>query len=146
MPSDDSQRPSRDVPAMPRPGGTRALVARFLPRGFVHWYRRRRAIRNYLGQLAVEVYDRQIRIDLEVLEGRIAARREGYYDRLVRDVLERTDLVLQELDRRIEALRARNGNELRDLREQVTALRERLDGAPRADAAEPSPAPSSTPA
>ena len=145
MPLDDAPRPSVDVPSMPRPRGTRAAVARYLPRGFVHWYRRRRAIRNYLSQLAVEVYDRQIRIDLEVLEGRIAARREGYYDRVVRDVLDRTDLVLQELDRRIEALRARHGNELRDLRREVDALRERLEAAGVRRSTE-EPAPSSTPA
>lgn len=124
------------------------MVAKYLPRGFVHWYRRRRALRHYLSQLAVELYDRQIRVDLEVLEGRLAARREGYYDRVVHDVLERTDLVLQELDRRIEALRARHANELRELRADVAALRERLDavtadgaGEPGSERARPVPSP-----
>jgi hypothetical protein len=106
-----------------RPRGMRGAVASILPKRFVHWYRRQRALRRYLSQLGVELYDRQIRVDLEVLEGRLAARREGYYDRLVHDVLERVDLVLQELDRRIEGVSARHGTELRTLRAEVARLR-----------------------
>jgi predicted kinase len=97
-----------------------------LPRRFIKWYRRRRALRRYLAALAFELYDRQIKVDMEVLEGRLAARRDGYYDRLVRDVLERTELVMQELDRRIEGLSSRHGNELRDLRDELAEIRAKL--------------------
>jgi prefoldin subunit 5 len=41
----------------------------------------------------------------------------------VKDVLERTELVLQELDRKIEGVNARHGNDLRSLREEVESLR-----------------------
>jgi hypothetical protein len=80
-------------------------------------------MRNYLRELAHEVYDRTIRIELDEVEERIAARRNGFYGRLVQDVLERTELVLQQLDRRIEGVSARHGSEIRELREEVAALR-----------------------
>jgi hypothetical protein len=86
------------------------IAKRVLPKRFVRWYRRRRALRKYLRALAYEVYERQVRIELDDLEGRIAARRDGFYERLVKEVLERTDLILQELDRRIEGLTSRHGN------------------------------------
>jgi len=109
------------------------IAKRVLPMRFVRWYRRRRALRKYLRALSYEVYERQVRIELADLEGRIAARRDGFYDKLVKEVLERTDLILQELDRRIEGLTARHGRELRDLRAEVDALRADL-GARLADA------------
>lgn len=102
----------------------RLIAKRLLPARLLGWYRRRRALRRYLRQLSFEVYGRQVRMDLEELEGRMAARRDGFYQQIVRDVLERTDLVLQELDRRIEGLNARHGAELGRLREEVAALRE----------------------
>lgn len=105
----------------------RLVIARIavvvLPHGVLERYRRRRALRKYLKALAYEIYDRQIRLEIDDLDGRIAARRDGFYDRLVKDVLERTELILQELDRRIEGLTARHGNELRSLRADVEALR-----------------------
>src|SRR5919197_6247585 len=105
----------------------REVAKRVLPKRFVEWYRRRRALKHYLTALAYEIYDRGIRLELDDLEGRIAARRDGFYDRLVRDVLERTELVLQELDRKIEGLTARHGNELRHLQAEVTEIREALE-------------------
>jgi repressor of nif and glnA expression len=98
-----------------------------LPESFVHWYRRRRAIRRYLRELGYEIYDRQVRMQLEDLEGRILARRTGFHEQLVKDVLDRTDLVLQELDRRIEGLSTRHGKQLRELREEIAALRASVD-------------------
>jgi hypothetical protein len=98
-----------------------------LPDRFIWWYRRRRALRRYFRSLAIELYDRQIRLDIEDLEGRIALRRHGFYERVVKDVLDRTELILQELDRRIEAVSARHGNELRTLRDQVADLRAHVE-------------------
>jgi hypothetical protein len=101
----------------------RNVLKKILPDRFIEWYRRKRAVRQYLGSLSYEIYDRTIRFEVEDLEGRIAARRHGFYQSLVKDVLERTELVLQELDRKIEGVNARHGNELRSLREEVESLR-----------------------
>ena len=101
----------------------RTLGKKLLPERFIHWYRRRRATRRYLRALGYELYDRQVRMQLEEFEGRIAARRDGFYEQLVRDVLERSELIIQELDRRIEGQGARHGKELRGLRQEVEALR-----------------------
>jgi len=104
----------------------RDLAKKILPKRFVEWYRRRRAVRQYLRSLGYEIYERTIRLELEDVEGRIAARRDGFYERMVADVLERTELVLQELDRKIEGLTARHGNEIRELRREVQALRDAI--------------------
>lgn len=108
---------------------------KLLPGRLVHWYRRRRALRRYLSAVAYEVYHRQVRIEnTEELEGRIAARRDGFYDRLVKEVvdrtelahraiLDRTELLLQELDRRIEGASARNARDVRELREELGEIR-----------------------
>jgi hypothetical protein len=101
----------------------RAVVKRILPEPVLERYRRRRALRTYLKELSYELWDRQIRVELDDLEERIAARRHGMYGRLVRDVLERTDLVLQELDRKIEGTSARHGNQLRALAGDVASLK-----------------------
>jgi hypothetical protein len=105
----------------------RQLAIKILPKRFVEWYRRRRALKHYLTALAYEIYDRGIRLELDDLEGRIAARRDGFYDRMVKDVLERTELVLQELDRKIEGLVARHGTELRHLQSEMAEIRASLD-------------------
>lgn len=105
----------------------REIAKRVLPKRFIEWYRRRRALKHYLTALAYEIYDRGIRLELDDLEGRIAARRDGFYDRLVRDVLERTELILQELDRKIEGVTSRHGNDIRRLRDEVQALRDRVE-------------------
>ncbi|HEX9312567.1 MAG TPA: hypothetical protein VGA30_07050, partial [Actinomycetota bacterium] len=101
----------------------RDIAKKVLPKRFIEWYRRRRALKHYLRALAYEIYDRGIRMELDDLEGRIAARRDGFYERLVKDVLERTELVLQELDRKIEGTGARQGSELRLLQAEVEGLR-----------------------
>jgi len=106
-----------------------------LPASFVEWYRRRRALRRYLKQLGWELYNRRSQLDPEELEGRLAAARDGFYQGLVRDVLERIDLVLQQLDRRIEGVTARHSGQIRDLRAEVDALRQRVAALLEADAA-----------
>ena len=109
----------------------RNLLKRILPTSWVDRYRRRRALRRYLKDLAYEIYDRTIRLEREdltdELEERIAARRAGFHERLVRDVLERTELVLQELDRKIEGVSARGGRDRRRIEEEVAELRRSVD-------------------
>jgi hypothetical protein len=104
----------------------RAAAKQVLPDGFVHWYRRKRAVVRFVNLLGYELYDRQIRMQLEDLEGRIAARRDGFYEQLVRDVLDRTELVVQELARRLDGQAARSRAELRDLHEEVAGIRKLL--------------------
>lgn len=99
------------------------IAKAILPDRAITWYRRRRATRRYLQALGYEIYHRQVRLDLEDLEGQVAARRDGFTDRLVKDILERTELILQGLDRRIEGLSARHGGQLRDLTAELAALR-----------------------
>jgi hypothetical protein len=98
-----------------------------LPARFVHWYRRRRATRRYMQALGYEVYDRQVRMDLEDIEGRVIARREGFQEQVLKDVLARTDLVLHELDRKIEGVSTRHGKELRRLGADVQSLKEQIE-------------------
>ncbi|MDP9341668.1 MAG: hypothetical protein M3Q23_06110 [Actinomycetota bacterium] len=117
----------------------RSLVRRgvlnVVPDRVVNKMRRRRATRAYLDALSWELLERETRLDY--LEGRVAARRDGFYERMVNDVLERTEIILQELDRRIEGLTARTGERFQSLDEQLDALRAdvaRLRGeAPSAD-------------
>jgi hypothetical protein len=103
------------------------VAKRVLPESMLERYRRRRALRTYLKELSYELWDRQIRVELDDLEERIAARRHGFYGRLVRDVLERTDLVLQELDRKIEGLSTRHGSQLRTLADDVASLKAEVE-------------------
>jgi hypothetical protein len=104
----------------------RSLAKKMLPDQAIEWYRRRRALRHYLRSLSYQVYDRGDKMEIEELEGTILAKRPELTERLTKDVLERTDLILQELDRQIEGVRARHGNELRSLRDEVDELRASL--------------------
>jgi hypothetical protein len=101
----------------------RTLVKRVMPTEWIHAYRRRRMTRRYLRGLAYELYDRQVRLSLEDFETDVAERPKGFHDRLAKDVLARTDAVLQGLDRKIEGVSARHGTELRKLREELETAR-----------------------
>jgi hypothetical protein len=98
-----------------------------LPDWFIEWYRRKRAYRRYAHALAYQVYDREVRLELEDVEGRVAASRAGFTDRIVKDILERTELVLQGLDRKVEGVSARQGQALRELRRDLEALRAEVE-------------------
>jgi len=102
----------------------RATAARVLPERFVNRYRRRRVTRAYLEALSWELLERETRLDY--LEGRVAARRDGFYERMVGDVLERTEIILQELDRRIEGVATRSGQELAAVEEQLAGVRRQI--------------------
>ena len=101
----------------------RVFGKKVLPSSVVEAYRRRRASRRYLRTLGAEIRLRNQRLQVEELEGRILEQRPEITDRLVKDVLERMDLVVQQLDRQLEAIRARHGSELGSLREEVEALK-----------------------
>lgn len=103
----------------------REFLKRVLPRPIVNWIRRRLALRRYLRAISLELMYRDTRLD--DLDGQIAARRDGFYERLVREVLERTDLVLQQLDRKIEGVSARDGERLDALERELTEMRDALE-------------------
>src|SRR5919201_6441017 len=91
--------------------------------------RRRRALRRYLEQLSQDLAERESQLDR--LEERVASEREGFHDRLVRDVLARAEILLNELDRRIDQLDAQTRAELADVERRLEELR-RTVAAPRA--------------
>jgi len=102
----------------------RKFMIKLLPYRFVEWYRRKRAIRRYMKGLSVEVLERDRR--LEHLEGRIAASQRGFYHQILKDLLERTDIILQELDRRIEGVAARTEESVVRMESELAALRQEM--------------------
>ncbi len=108
-------------------GTVREFLKKALPRPLVDWIRRRLAVRRYLRAISYELLARDTRLD--DLEAQIAARRDGFYDRLVLDVLDRTDLVMQQLDRKIEGVNARHGERIADLEAASAELTEAIGAA-----------------
>jgi hypothetical protein len=121
----------------------RDVVKWILPTPALEAYRRRRALRRYLRSLAYEIHDRNRTYALEEIEGQLLARRPDLTKRLMHDLLRRSDLLIQELDRQIEALRARHGSQLAELGREVEALRASLE-ALRAETRDRAPAQSPT--
>ncbi len=100
---------------------------KLLPESAIDAYRRRRALRRYLRSLSFEIYDRQVKRHVEELEDAVLTRRPDITEKLMKDLLDRTDLLLQQLHRQIEGLQARHGGELRELRQESERLRSALD-------------------
>lgn len=99
------------------------VLKRFLPERYIESYRRRRAVRAYMRSLSHEIYDRQRQLRIEELEGKILARRPSLTHRLMKDLLDRMDVVMEGFHRQLEGMRARHGTEIRELREEVERLR-----------------------
>jgi hypothetical protein len=106
-----------------RVASVRNAAKKFMPGGALERYRRRRALRRYLRSLSYEIYDRQQKFRVEELEGTLIARRPDITERLMKDLLDRMDLVLQQLHRQVEGLGARHGNEIEGLRTEVDQLK-----------------------
>jgi len=100
-------------------------VIKVTPDSVVVRRRRKRAYKRYMKALSFELLERETQLDY--IEGRVAARRDGFYERIVREVLERTEMILQELDRRIEGVSARGNERMSALEEQLIALRDQLN-------------------
>ena len=100
---------------------------KLLPESAIDAYRRRRALRRYLRSLSFEIYDSQVKRHVEELEDAVLTRRPDITEKLMKDLLDRTDLLLQQLHRQIEGLQARHGGELRELRQESERLRSALD-------------------
>jgi hypothetical protein len=103
------------------------FLKKFLPEHYIESYRRRRAVRAYMRSLSHEIYDRQKQLRIEELEGKILARRPSLTHRLMKDLLERMDVVMEGFHRQLEGMRARHGTELRELRAEVEGLRAAVD-------------------
>lgn len=111
--------------------GFRDFLKKVLPGPVVNWLRRWLGTFRYLRFMSYEVSRRQSRLEtgspLETLEGRLAARRDGFYQQMAKEVLERTDLVLQQLDRKVEGQGARHAERLLALEEELVRLREAVE-------------------
>jgi hypothetical protein len=98
-----------------------------LPDPYVGRNRRRTAVRIYMKELGYEIHSAQASLDPEDVEARLEARREGAYGVILKDLLERTDLLIQEMDRRIGGFTVRFDRELRGLKSQMEEIRVLLD-------------------
>jgi hypothetical protein len=114
----------------PTRDAVRRGVIKVTPKPIVTRRRRKRAMKRYMKALSFELLERETQLDY--IEGRVAARRDGFYERIVREVLERTEMILQELDRRIEGVSARGNERMNAIEEQLIALRDELSHVVRA--------------
>lgn len=109
----------------------REFLKKTLPFPIVNWLRRWLGTARYLRFMSYEVSRRQSRLEtgssLETLESRLAARRDGFYQQMVKEVVERTDLVLHQLDRKVEGQGARHAERLAVLEDEISQLRMALD-------------------
>jgi hypothetical protein len=109
---------------LPARSAVRRGVIKVTPKPIVTRRRRKRAMKRYMKALSFELLERETQLDY--IEGRVAARRDGFYARMVREVLERTEMILQELDRRIEGVSARGGERMNAIEEQLFQLRDEI--------------------
>jgi hypothetical protein len=109
----------------------REFLKRTLPTPVVSWLRRWMGTARYLRFMSYEVSRRQSLLEtgspLGTLESRLAARRDGFYQQMVEEIVERTDVVLQQIDRKVEGHGARHDERLLALEKELTSLREALD-------------------
>jgi len=109
---------------LPARSAVRRGVIKVTPKPVVTRRRRKRAMKRYMKALSFELLERETQLDY--IEGRVAARRDGFYARMVREVLERTEMILQELDRRIEGVSARGSERMNAIEEQLFQLRDEI--------------------
>lgn len=75
--------------------------------------------------LSYELVERDTRLD--DIDARVAIHSDGFYQQMVREILERNDILLHELNRRIEGQGARHDERLQDLKQQVAELRRAIE-------------------
>jgi hypothetical protein len=105
----------------------RRIAKKILPSSAVTWYRRRRARRQYLQGLGEVLSWPAEQAGSESAGLEQVTARYGFYQVLAKDALDATDQVLQSLDRRVEGMAARHGEQLRSISEQVRALRASIE-------------------
>lgn len=108
----------------------RSSLKDILPPSALNWLRRWVLTGRYVRSLSHEVYARRKRVEsgqLEDLEARLVGPGGGLYRQMVREVVERSDLLLKQLDRKMDGQGARHGERLTSLEAEVAGLRESVD-------------------
>jgi hypothetical protein len=85
---------------------------------------------RYIRSLSYELDARRKRLEgghVEDLEARLVGPGGGLYRQIVKEVVERCDLLLKQLDRKLEGQGARHGERLVELEDEVRRLREAVD-------------------
>jgi hypothetical protein len=106
-----------------------------LPPSALEWLRKSSLRRwvltaRYLRSVSYEIEARRTRLEsgpLEDLEARLVGPQGGLYRQIIEEVIERSDLLLKQLDRKLEGQGARQGERLRELEDEVKRLREAVD-------------------
>jgi hypothetical protein len=126
----------------------RTTIKKFTPERTVAWYRRRRELRIYNRELGDNLWLQRLRtLDAQKTGKAITAEEmvgEGnsgaWLAWAVHDIVERNDIVLKAMERKIEALTARHGQQIRNLRDDVQGLRDDVDALRKEIAASREPA------
>jgi hypothetical protein len=113
----------------------RRTVKDLTPDKALAWYRRRRELRIYFNELGDNLWlQRMQTIDAQrtgtpvPVEDPTSTGAPGQPAAwAIHDLVERNDIVLKAMERKIEALTARHGQQIRNLRDDVAALREQLE-------------------
>lgn len=105
-------------------GAVRRVAKGVLPPKVLHWYRRRRELRIYFRTVGDDLWQQRIRFTSQELQGRAEAARQGFTHATVREMVERTDILLEAMERKIEGLTARHGSQIRALREEISGIRD----------------------
>jgi hypothetical protein len=108
----------------------RSSLKDILPPSALNWLRRWVLTGRYVRSLSHELYARRKGVEsgqLEDLEARLVGPGGGLYRQMVREVVERSDLLMKQLDRKLEGQGARHGERLAALEAEVAGLRESVD-------------------
>jgi hypothetical protein len=108
----------------------RDFLKDILPPNAVKWLRRWILTARYIRFLSHELYARRRQLEtgqIENLEARLVGPRGGLYRQIVKEVVERSDLLLNQLDRRLEGQGARHGERLVELENEIRQLRQAVD-------------------
>jgi hypothetical protein len=102
----------------------RDFLKRTLPTPVVDWIRRWVATVRYVRYMSLEVFKLRSRLETGASSGSLESPlADPFFQLIVREVLDRTDVVLQQLDRKIEGQGARDAERLHALEDQLAALR-----------------------
>jgi hypothetical protein len=98
------------------------------------WYRRRRELRIYFNELGDNLWLQRMQtldaqrtgtpVPAEEMAGSGETGQPAAW--AIHDLVERNDIVLKAMERKIEALTARHGQQIRNLRDEVAGLRDQL--------------------
>jgi hypothetical protein len=102
----------------------RDFLKRTLPAPTVNWFRRWLGTIRYVRFMSQEVLRYKSRLETGSSGGPLdTPMADPFYQLIVREVVERSDVLLQQLDRKIEGQGARHGERLRVLEGELTRLR-----------------------